>query len=352
MSEETKKTDEAKEQEAVVSEKKEEIPETVGQMLRRVRLEKQADIRDIATYLCIRAQFLEDIENGEVKNLPGETYASGFVRSYASYLGLDANEIDARHKAEQDQIKSDKRKRMMEEPEMETMSPNKKIIVIAVLMLVVFYGVWSAYTHRSDLPEKENVEQNDTFEPQNPYPLDNIVTTNDVYVETKDLPAEDEEKKAENIPADTVLEKNQTETSVVPVDTVNVQTVSQEQVSSPVSKEQKEPEIQEKPVVRTPRFFGAKNVDGRIVLEAVDETWIEVYQQADDEKTVLLSRLLYKGDKYRLPVGKNIYLRTGNAGGFKVIVDGREVPALGPKGSTRTNILMDADEFLEKLDEE
>ena len=75
-------------------------PETVGTLLRKTRLAKKQDLRDIASYLCIRYQFLQALEENRYKELPGEAYANGFVRSYAAYLGLDAADIISRYKRE------------------------------------------------------------------------------------------------------------------------------------------------------------------------------------------------------------------------------------------------------------
>src|SRR5215207_4285350 len=41
----------------------------------------------------IRARYLAALERGEYKELPGDVYTKGFLRNYASYLGLDAEEI-------------------------------------------------------------------------------------------------------------------------------------------------------------------------------------------------------------------------------------------------------------------
>ncbi|HAW33796.1 MAG TPA: hypothetical protein DCX19_04105, partial [Alphaproteobacteria bacterium] len=74
---------------AETDQKPAEKTETVGDTLRCARLAKNQDLRDIAAYLCIRCQFLQALEENRYKELPGEAYANGFVRTYASYLGLD-----------------------------------------------------------------------------------------------------------------------------------------------------------------------------------------------------------------------------------------------------------------------
>ena len=50
--------------------------------------------------LKIRKDHLEALEEDRLEALPGRTYAVGFVRSYADYLGLDAVHCVERFKAE------------------------------------------------------------------------------------------------------------------------------------------------------------------------------------------------------------------------------------------------------------
>jgi len=48
----------------------------------------------------LRAKILTLIEEDRIEALPGRTYAGGFIRSYADYLGLDAVQCVERFKAE------------------------------------------------------------------------------------------------------------------------------------------------------------------------------------------------------------------------------------------------------------
>ena len=72
----------------------------VGALLRASRLRCGEDIHAVARVLCIRQSYLEAIEGGRFHELPGPTYAVGFVRAYANHLGLDSAEVVRRFKAE------------------------------------------------------------------------------------------------------------------------------------------------------------------------------------------------------------------------------------------------------------
>src|ERR1700677_5398506 len=74
--------------------------QTVGQDLRAARLRRGDEIAQVSRALKIRKDHLDALEEDRLEDLPGKTYAIGFVRSYARYLGLDATECVERFKRE------------------------------------------------------------------------------------------------------------------------------------------------------------------------------------------------------------------------------------------------------------
>ncbi|MCX8501377.1 MAG: helix-turn-helix domain-containing protein, partial [Alphaproteobacteria bacterium] len=76
---------------------------TVGEALKKVRTQQKVQLRTISDSLRIRLEYLEAIENGHFKKLPGTTYGIGFVRSYAEYLGLEAQPYIDKFKLENNQ---------------------------------------------------------------------------------------------------------------------------------------------------------------------------------------------------------------------------------------------------------
>lgn len=65
----------------------------VGDILRSEREKQGLTIADIEQGTSIRTRYIEFIESGNVKDLPGMVYAKGFVRNYAAFLHLDANAL-------------------------------------------------------------------------------------------------------------------------------------------------------------------------------------------------------------------------------------------------------------------
>jgi cytoskeletal protein RodZ len=77
-----------------------------GEKLQEVRLEKGLDLEDVAKATKIKTEFLSYIENGEYQKLPSASYAHGFVRNYARFLGLPDEEILAIFRREFDEDKA------------------------------------------------------------------------------------------------------------------------------------------------------------------------------------------------------------------------------------------------------
>lgn len=68
-----------------------------GEELRREREIRGISLKEIADATKISKRFLEAIERNDHKTLPAPVFTRGFVREYAKYLGLNADEIVNRY---------------------------------------------------------------------------------------------------------------------------------------------------------------------------------------------------------------------------------------------------------------
>ena len=71
----------------------------IGAELNAARLERGLQINEIAHLLRISKIYLKNLEAGEFDELPGPTYVSGYLRTYAREIGLDPDEITKRYRA-------------------------------------------------------------------------------------------------------------------------------------------------------------------------------------------------------------------------------------------------------------
>ena len=99
------------------------------------------------------------------------------------------------------------------------------------------------------------------------------------------------------------------------------------------------------PAKREAQTYGDDNEDGRVVIRAIGTTWVEIRDEPKGE--VLLTRLLYSGDRYLVPNREGLVMLTGNAGGLQISVDNNIVPSIGPSGAVRRNILLDPNALIE-----
>jgi cytoskeletal protein RodZ len=65
----------------------------LGELLRKARLEHKISLDDLQEATKIRKRYLEAIEEGNYKVLPGSFYVRAFIKSYAEMVGLDPNEL-------------------------------------------------------------------------------------------------------------------------------------------------------------------------------------------------------------------------------------------------------------------
>ncbi len=123
--------------------------ETVSDTLIRARQQVGQDLRSIAEVLCIRYSYLDAIERGQYENLPGATYAVGFVRSYAEYLGLDGDQVVERFKSEVEGLDS-QTKLHFPTPAPEGKMPGGAVFLVAALLFAGAYGVWFYLSNKGE----------------------------------------------------------------------------------------------------------------------------------------------------------------------------------------------------------
>ncbi len=67
----------------------------VNEVLQRARLDQRIDLATVAERTKIKAKYLQAIEAGDPKSLPGGFFYKSFVHQYATFLGVDTKAIDA-----------------------------------------------------------------------------------------------------------------------------------------------------------------------------------------------------------------------------------------------------------------
>lgn len=152
----------------------------VGALLRASRSRLGEDLRSVAQNLRIRHVYLEAIEESRFANLPGTTYAVGFVRAYSEYLGLDGHEVVRRFKEEYSEV--EKRPDLIfPVPVPERSLPTGAILLVSAVLALAAYGGW--YVLSSDTDQAEQV-------PSLPQRLQSLLPGQDKAEEAKPAEAE------------------------------------------------------------------------------------------------------------------------------------------------------------------
>jgi cytoskeleton protein RodZ len=121
---------------------------TVGRELRAAREKMGWTLEDLETSLKIRFSVLQAIEDSRFDVLPGSAYGLGFVRAYARFLRLDAEEMVRRFKAEAGAFGTPAQL-SFPSPEYESRLPRDVVIIASIVVAAVAYGAWY-YTTASE----------------------------------------------------------------------------------------------------------------------------------------------------------------------------------------------------------
>jgi len=116
-------------------------PHPVGELLRERREELGLDLDEIGETLRIRPVYLVALEQGRAQDLPGPTYALGFIRAYAHHLGFDSDRILERYKAEsaEVQVRPDL---ALPVPLGARSLPGGPILLVGLILALCGYGTW------------------------------------------------------------------------------------------------------------------------------------------------------------------------------------------------------------------
>ncbi len=271
----------------------------VGSELRAARERLGWLLPDVSASLRIRLPYLEAIEDGRLADLPGTAYAMGFVRTYATTLGLDAAEIARRFKAEAADINV-KPKLTFPVPVPQRGVPVGAVVLLGLVIAAIAYVGWYRYSGSGE----GRVAQIAAAPPERLAALAPPVQSPQVAsllpsTPVSPAPAAGAGPAASPVPAP------------VPVPVA---------IAPPA------------PVPQPPP------VQSRLVLRARTGGWVQVREK---QGQVLLNRVLRAGETWPVPMVPQLLLTTSNAGAMELLVDGVAAPPLGPVGAMRRDVPLD-----------
>ena len=313
-------------------------PRSAGDLLRQQREALRLDLDDVAAALRIKPDYLAALEAGRPDLLPGPTYAIGFVRTYSDYLGLDGGEILRRFKAESAGLDA-KPDLAFPMPLGERSIPGGGMLLVALILVFCGYGTWY-YLSTVERSRPERVAEL----PNELLPLTSTQRTSEpatlppapAAAETQPPAASRAEFR---MPTPTNSGLGSTGESVLaPPAAPPAQATALSTGASTLPPAPPPVLIGLAPTTQGdgPRDDGVVGGTVRIVIRATAESWIKI---RDANQTVLREGFLKAGETYDVPDRPGVSMRTGNAGGLNITVDGKPVPPIGGMGAVK-NVLL------------
>jgi cytoskeleton protein RodZ len=260
--------------------------ESVGQDLRQAREKKGESLEQVARVLKIRKDLLQALEENNLESLPGRAYVIGFVRSYADYLGLDAEQCVDRLKAEIAGRGDAKEPSVSLSRPTETRMSHGGIIFAAVLFIVLVYSAYYLFVSAGRM----------SSQPVVPVP-DRLVAQAGL---TQSQPTETVQAPASN-----------TSASATPAATPPAPTAAQLAQSLP-----------------TGQKYGAQNAGSRVTIR-VHRPVVVTVKSGD---RVYMNRHLNPGDTYLVPNLVGLGLSAPDAGAVELMLDGMSFGFAGKDG--------------------
>jgi cytoskeleton protein RodZ len=255
----------------------------VGEELREARNALGVSLEDAATQLRINKRYLQALEEGRVKDLPGAAYAVGFVRSYATALGLDPDEAVRRFRDVSGTAVTKSGELVFPEPVPRRGIPTGVLAALGLALAMGGYIAWYQWSGRGER----------------------------VVDAVPPLPPRLERAADATAPR---------ETPTTPV--VEPPAPAPVPVAAPPPPPRIDPD---KP---------------RVVIRAKGESWVQIRDNTANR--VLTDRVLRAGETIEIPNRAGIVLTTGKAENLDILLDGHDVDPFGGPG-VRRNIALEPD---------
>jgi cytoskeleton protein RodZ len=319
---------------------------TVGQDLRAARLRRGDEIAQVSRALKIRKDHLDALENDRLEDLPGKTYAIGFVRSYARHLGLDAAHYVERFKQEIAGRPDEHAPPIAPIHQDERTLPHGWRIIAGVVLLMLLYGAWHLLSSGSDANQ--------------------AVPPVPVIAQTRPAPTPVTQPVV--IPADSATPSPALDTAAAPVATTpEQQTASatpppaagpatpatKPTPPAPVTQTQAAPPSSANaaavPAVASGaagQVYGAQNRSPRVILRARADTRLTV---RSEDGTLYLNRDLKAGDSYQVPNITGLSMAASNAGAVEVNLDGIALGRAGQQSQVLGRVSLEPQSLMDRF---
>ena len=285
----------------------------LGARIQEARRSAGLELCAIAEEICVSKSYLVAIEEGRFDDLPALPFAIGFIRAFATEIGLDSDEVAVEFKAI---VKPVVQEEKMPEHEASREHTADNVVNVkrgplygglAVVLSamsaawMVFVGGGQPVAYVKSTPANESVQMVDA--------------------------------KTEDIQVASISQQE------MPV--INAATEAEsEDIFAPANNELLG--------VANAKDEGENDLNlqaTEVMFEARQDAWLRI---ANDD-TVLFEGVLRAGDHYVPPMGPALSLTTSNAGGLAMHIGEHDLGVLGSKGGIIKNVKIDPDSLILRL---
>ena len=323
----------------------------LGAALRVEREKRGLDMKDAANKLKISARLLRALEEGDEQSLPPLAYTKGFIRSYASYVGLSAEEVSEALGALEAAAEPAAPQNVYEPEMVLTPRRNLKPFLAGLVMVGIVAVVLIAWQQGAlDFLGRQ------TRRLAQPAPMQSAESVDPGNLAGRSAPVAAAPAAPVAAPAATPAGKPAAPAASAQASATNSAgnqpagqaalpaaglppvrgTAAPAPLAAGTASAAPAQAASAQPAPAAEAQAGSQH---KLIITATEECWI--HSNADKTDTRQFS--LRKGDTFALTFSKSLELKLGNAGGVRLRYDGEELPQAGQSGQVRNLTFPPAD---------
>tara|TARA_B110000483_G_scaffold13678_1_gene15484 strand:- start:54 stop:884 length:831 start_codon:yes stop_codon:yes gene_type:complete len=255
--------------------------------LKSSRESKNITIEEAAKTLHVSVVILKNLENGELDKLANDVFTIGHIRTYLKWLGINPSLIIGDFKNVQNtELKSKNLK--INVPYGFKLSKFTASLISLILFILIIL-IYKNLNKAEQLPYVSTSNIQDSLKEDK---ITNLKVKNAPEINNTSKEDLDEESNSKSMPENVALENNY------------------------------------------------------IHIKAIEDTWIEIQRNNSE---VLITKIIKKDEKIKIPYEKDLILVTGNAGSIIIHINGKTINNIGMPGEVKRNISLNYDDLIKFL---
>ena len=252
--------------------------------LKSSRESKNITIEEAAKTLHVSVVILKNLENGELDKLANDVFTIGHIRTYLKWLGINSSVIIADYQnVKNTQLKP--KKLMINIPYKFKLTKFTASLISLILFILIIL-IYKNLNKTEQLPYVSTSNIQDSLKEDK---ITNLKVKNAPEINNTSKEDLDEESNSKSMPENVALENNY------------------------------------------------------IHIKAIEDTWIEIQRNNSE---VLITKIIKKDEKIKIPYEKDLILVTGNAGSIIIHINGKTINNIGMPGEVKRNISLNYDDLI------